>query len=207
MSNQNKKDVIGIPVNSTFEPEGQTHQHHLHFLQSRKDVMFDRLHNLRKKTNGYLHGIRDHVSLGSTISETLKGKLSLGTRILHARGLEGLFRKTFSMAEEEKLIKASQCYLSTTSGPVPGVLFISSEKVAFCSERLISLSSPTSAKAPYKVLVPLKKIKGAFLSENTHKPCQKYIYIATVDGYEFWFMGFVNYQKTFKLLQLTVSGR
>jgi len=39
------------------------------------------------------------------------------------------------MGEGERLLKVSQCYLSTTSGPLAGLLFISTDRVAFCSER------------------------------------------------------------------------
>jgi hypothetical protein len=52
-----------------------------------------------------------------------------------------------------------------------------------------------------QVLVPLKKIKMLNQSENVKKPSQKYLELVTVDDFEFWFMGFINYQKTFKYLQ------
>ncbi|XP_028554949.1 putative GEM-like protein 8 [Dendrobium catenatum] len=173
-------------------------------------VVVDRLNKLRNKADSFVHGVRDHVSVGHKISDTVKGKLSLGARIINSGGFEGVFRKSFSVVEDEKLLKASQCYMSTTAGPVAGVLFVSTERIGFCSERAIKVSSTVgnSAKVPYKVLIPLKKVKGAFSSENTENPNQKYMYIVTVDGFEFWFMGFVNYKKTFKSVQkaILVSG-
>ena len=54
-------------------------------------------------------------------------------------------------------------------------------------------------------LVPLKKIKMLNQSENVKKPSQKYLELVTVDDFDFWFMGFINYQKTFKYLQQAVS--
>jgi len=50
-------------------------------------------------------------------------------------------------------LKVSQCYLSTTAGPIAGLLFVSTEKVAFCSERSIKISSPSgkSVRVHYKV--------------------------------------------------------
>ncbi|KAG5128675.1 hypothetical protein JHK82_029510 [Glycine max] len=97
------------------------------------------------------------------------------------------------MGEGERLLKVSQCYLSTTSGPLAGLLFISTDRVAFCSERSM------------KVVIPLKKINCVNQSENVQKPTQKYIEMVTVDNFDFWFMGVLKYQKTFKYLEQAVS--
>lgn len=56
-----------------------------------------------------------------------------------------------------------------------------------------------------QVLIPLRKIKTANQSENIKKPSQKYIEIVTVDDFDFWFMGFFNYQKAFMGLQQAIS--
>ncbi|KAK8668891.1 hypothetical protein V6N13_106337 [Hibiscus sabdariffa] len=57
------------------------------------------------------------------------------------------------------------------------------------------------------VLIPLDKIKGVNESENMKKPSQKYMEIVTVDGFDFWFMGFLNHHKAFKYLQQAISKR
>ncbi|KAE8712829.1 GEM-like protein 4 [Hibiscus syriacus] len=143
------------------------------------------------------------------MSETVKGKLSLGARILQVGGVEKIFKQLFSVTEGEKLVRACQCYLSTTSGPIAGLLFISTAKVAFCSDRSIKISSPNgeSLRVHYKVLIPIEKIKGVKESENVKKPRQKYMEIVTVDSFDFWFMGFLNYKKAFKYLQQAISQR
>lgn len=168
----------------------------------------------------------------------MKGKLSLGARILRVGGVEKVFKRLFSVREGEKLLKASQCYLSTTAGPIAGLLFISTDNVAFCSDRSIKISSPNGEmirihyKVSYKgllilflsvslpgllianiisnvpmvqVLIPLRKIKRVEQSENMKKPSQKYMEIVTVDNFDFWFMGFLSYQKSFKYLQEAIS--
>lgn len=56
-----------------------------------------------------------------------------------------------------------------------------------------------------QVLIPITKIKEANESENVNKPAQKYIEIVTEDGFEFWFMGFVRYEKAFMNLQKAIS--
>jgi len=99
------------------------------------------------------------VKMGPNLSEILKGKLSLGARIIQEGGRGNIFKNVFGMQEKEQLLKASQCYVYTTAGPIAGVLFISTEKVAFCSERPITFSSVTGelARAPYKVVFHTKE--------------------------------------------------
>ncbi|OMO98200.1 hypothetical protein COLO4_14079 [Corchorus olitorius] len=150
---------------------------------------------LRNESSNFASRIRDHVNLGSKLSETVMGKLRLGARIIQEGGRENMFKQTFGMRQGEELLKASQCYLSTTAGPIAGLLFISTEKVAFLSESPVTISSPTghSITTDYKVLIPIKKIKTGKESENMKKAGQKYLLIVTKDEYEFWFMGFLRF--------------
>ncbi|KAK9115507.1 hypothetical protein Sjap_014454 [Stephania japonica] len=155
----------------------------------------------------FARGVCEHVKLGPKISETVKGKLSWGARLVQGGGVQGVFRHLFSAEEGEKLLKVSQCYLYTTAGPIAGLLFISTEKIAFCSERSLrfSCSSGEIVRVPYKVMIPLRKIKRATQSESTKNPREKYMEIVTKDNFDFWFMGFVNYQKAFKHIQQAIS--
>ncbi|KAM1453168.1 hypothetical protein ACFX1R_003839 [Malus domestica] len=81
------------------------------------------------------------------------------------------------------------------------LIFISNDKIAFCSERSIKLPLSDSdgqqlvSRVHYKVVIPVKKIKAVNQSENMKKPSQKYVEIVTVDDFDFWFMGILNYQK------------
>lgn len=147
------------------------------------------------------------VRLRTNISETVKRKISLGARILRVGGVEKVFQQFFTMEEGEKLMKVSQCYLSTTSGPLAGFLFISTYKVAFCSERTVKVFTQNGnmLRIRYKVVIPLKKIKSMNQTENMQKPRQKYIEIVTEDNFEFWLMGVLKYHKTFQYLQEAVS--
>ncbi|KFK39199.1 hypothetical protein AALP_AA3G212500 [Arabis alpina] len=161
----------------------------------------------KKKTDGFTDAARDHDKLGPKLTETVKRKLSLGARILQMGGLEKIYKRLFKVCDEEKLFKAYQCYLSTTAGPIAGLLFISSKKIAFCSERSIKVASPQGdlIRVHYKVSVPLCKINGVNQSENTKKPSQKYLEVVTVDGFDFWFMGFLSYQKAFNCLEQALN--
>ena len=138
------------------------------------------------------------MKLGPRISETVKGKLSLGARILQLGGVKRVFKQIFGVREGEKLLKASQCYLSTTAGPIAGLLFVSTQRVSFCSDGYSSISMFVIVSSKWKscfvqVSIPLKKIKRVNPSENMKKPYQKYMEIVTVDNFDFWFMGFLNY--------------
>ncbi|KEH44424.1 GRAM domain protein/ABA-responsive-like protein [Medicago truncatula] len=94
---------------------------------------------LARKADSLSQKVQEHVRLRANISETIKRKLSLGAQILQVGGVEKVFMRYFSVSEDESLLKISQCYLSTTSGPLAGLLFISNEKVAFCSDRSIKV--------------------------------------------------------------------
>ncbi|CAN8252091.1 unnamed protein product [Cochlearia groenlandica] len=160
-----------------------------------------------KKTASFTDGARDQDKLGPKLTETVKRKLSLGARILQMGSLEKIYKKLFSICDDEKLLKAFQCYLSTTQGPIAGLLFVSSKKIAFCSERSIKVASPQGdiMRVHYKVSIPLCKIKGVNQSLNTKKPSQKYLEVVTVDGFDFWFMGFLSYQKAFNCLEQALN--
>ncbi|KAM7484860.1 hypothetical protein LguiA_000869 [Lonicera macranthoides] len=182
------KNVIGFPISaksfsadrspkavSSF-PSTQCHSSPIFNYRKLNSVM-SRLNKFGEKMDNFAQGIREHVRIGPKLTETVKGKLKLGARILQLGGVEKIFRQYFSVKEGEKLLKASQCYLSTTAGPIAGIFFISTDKVAFCSERSIKLSSPTGdvLRIHYKVSIPIRKIRRTDQSENVKKPSRKYI--------------------------------
>lgn len=104
------------------------------------------------------------VRLGPKFSETVKGKLSVGAKIIKKGGRENIFKDIFGVMNGEKLLKASQCYLSTSAGPIAGILFISTEKVAFCSERSITVQSCSGALI--RTLYKVNNIKIQLLSRR-----------------------------------------
>lgn len=102
------------------------------------------------------------VKLGPKLSETVKGKLSLGKRIIQQGGRGNIFKQIFGVNQGEELLKASQCYLSTTAGPISGLLFISTEKLAFCSER--SITVPCATNNTQLITTPYKVIKHIYIT-------------------------------------------
>lgn len=54
-------------------------------------------------------------------------------------------------------------------------------------------------------MVPVKKVERVNRRNNISNPSKKYIQVVTVDHFDFWFMGFLNYEKALKFLQKGVS--
>ncbi|XP_022938454.1 putative GEM-like protein 8 isoform X2 [Cucurbita pepo subsp. pepo] len=192
------KRLLPAPIGSQ-SPDGEPRA----TKQCREDAVVSR----GSKVGSFAHGVREHVRLGQKIRETVKGKLNLGAKILQVGGLRKVYKQLFSVREGEKLLKACQCHLSTTTGPLAGLLFISTHKLAFCSDKSLKLSSPTGEllRFHYKVVIPMGRIERVNQSKNVMKPSQKYLEIVTVDNFDFWFMGFQNFQKTFRFLQQAIS--
>ncbi|KAG6601067.1 GEM-like protein 4, partial [Cucurbita argyrosperma subsp. sororia] len=163
--------------------------------------------HLGRKIDRFVNGVFERVKLSPNITENLKGKLWSGARLVQFGGNEKIFQKMFNLRQGEKLQSCSRCYLSTTAGPVAGLLFISTHVVAFCSDRPIVISSSEGelGRLNYKVMIPLKKMKRVNQIEHINNPSKKYIQVVTVDDFDFWFMGFLNYEKAFKFLQKKVS--
>ncbi|GFS39660.1 hypothetical protein Acr_00g0064220 [Actinidia rufa] len=55
------------------------------------------------------------------------------------------------------------------------------------------------------VLIPVGKLLSANEIQNVKRPSRKYIEIVTVDNFDFWFMGFLNFRRTFNYLQQALS--
>ncbi|XP_021735158.1 GEM-like protein 4 [Chenopodium quinoa] len=147
-------------------------------------------------------------SVISAMNKLAKEKLSLGGKILSIGRVGKEFRQMFNLNEGEQLLKASQCSLFTTAGQLTGRLFVSTDKIAFCSDKAIAkYSSPSgeTLRYHYKVVIPLSKIKKANQIEDMKKASKKYLQVVTDDEFEFWFVGFLNYKKTFRILQQTLS--
>ncbi|XP_062205902.1 putative GEM-like protein 8 [Phragmites australis] len=206
-----QEHVVGIPLASfayaNEKTQGKPSCSALIHKKNKKSSFIQRMSKLSHKTDSYVQGFKEHLTLGPKIAETFKGKLSFAAKLLQAGSIDKVFREYFAVEKDEKLLKAFQCYLSTTAGPIAGMLFISTEKIAFHSDRTLNLACPKggSTRVPYKVLIPAKRIKSVAVRKNLYNPDEKYIDVVTVDGFDFWFMGFISYKKSFKYLQHVIS--
>ncbi|RZB68814.1 GLABRA2 expression modulator [Glycine soja] len=78
------------------------------------------------------------VKMGPSFVDVVVGRITQGTKVLAERGYEKIFRQTFEIVPEEQLLKTYACYLSTSARPVMGVLYLSTTKLAFCSDNPLS---------------------------------------------------------------------
>uniref|UniRef100_A0A0A9C5G3 GRAM domain-containing protein n=1 Tax=Arundo donax TaxID=35708 RepID=A0A0A9C5G3_ARUDO len=148
-----------------------------------------------------------NLKTAPSMSDAAMGKLSLGAKALTEGGFDKLYKQTFSSGPDEHLKKTFACYLSTATGPVAGTLYLSNMNVAFCSDRPLSFTAPSgqTAWSYYKVMIPLNKIATVEPVTMKENPPEKYIHVVTVDSHDFWFMGFVSYDKAVHNLVEAVS--
>ncbi|XP_019153390.1 PREDICTED: GEM-like protein 1 [Ipomoea nil] len=160
-----------------------------------------------KKGQDLAGNMWQHLKTGPSMADAAVGRLAQGTKILTEGGYEKVFRQTFETAPEEKLLTAYACYLSTSAGPVMGLLYLSSAKIAFCSDAPLSYKVGEQTQwSYYKVVLPIHQLKAVNPSASKVNPAEKFIQIISVDNHEFWFMGFVNYDSAVKSLQGVLMG-
>lgn len=166
------------------------------------------------------------MRISPRLSDAAMAKLAQGTKVLTEGGYEKVFQQEFHKLAGEKLLKAYACYISTSNGPVIGTLYISTQRMAFCSDYpLCHYSSSGQQEWMYfkvspditiefgyrnlyvhvnytcmQMVVDLDQLRTVNPSTNRLNPSEKYIHIVTRDGYEFWFMGLISYDKALKTL-------
>ncbi|XP_073103880.1 GLABRA2 expression modulator-like, partial [Elaeis guineensis] len=72
-----------------------------------------------------------HLKTGPSFADAAMGRIAQGTKVIAEGGYEKIFRQTFDTVPEEQLKKSYACYLSTSAGPVMGILYLSTAKLAF----------------------------------------------------------------------------
>ncbi|KAK4380396.1 hypothetical protein RND71_002258 [Anisodus tanguticus] len=148
-----------------------------------------------------------NLKTGPSVSEAACGKLKLTAKALTEGGFQPLYKQNFATDPNEQLKKTFACYLSTATGPVAGTLYLSSTKVAFCSDRPLSFRAPSGQEAwsYYKVAIPLANIGSVNPVVMRENPSERYIQIVTIDGHDFWFMGLIYFEKAKHHLLETLS--
>ncbi|XP_044511925.1 GEM-like protein 1 [Mangifera indica] len=161
-----------------------------------------------KKAEDLAGNMWQHLKTGPSLADAAIGRIAQGTKILAEGGYEKIFRQNFETVPEEQLLKTYACYLSTSAGPVMGVLYLSNAKLAFCSDNPLSYKVGEQTQwSYYKVVLPIDQLRAVNPSTSKTKPGEKYITIISNDNHEFWFLGFVNYDSAVKNLQATLQHR
>lgn len=87
------------------------------------------------------------MKTGPSVTDAARGKVSQGIKLVTEGGFEGIYKQTFGMDEGEQLRKTYACYLSTSTGPVAGTLYVSNLKFSFCSDRPLSYAPTPGQQA------------------------------------------------------------
>ncbi|KAJ6811885.1 GEM-like protein 1 [Iris pallida] len=74
------------------------------------------------------------MKTGPTVAEAAMGRLAQGTKVIAEGGYEKILRQIFDIIPEEELKNTYACYLSTSAGPVMGVLYLPTAKLTFFSD-------------------------------------------------------------------------
>ncbi|KAF2324968.1 hypothetical protein P3X46_003383 [Hevea brasiliensis] len=166
-----------------------------------------RVEDVTRKAEVYADNVWHHLKVSSSFTDAAMARIAQGTKVLAEGGHDKVFQQTFGSLPGEKLVKAYVCYLSTISGPVIGTLYISTKRLAFCSDNPVCYYSHTGQQQwmYYKVVVQLDKLRTVNPSSSRMNPSEKYIQIVTTDDHDFWFMGFISYDKALK--QLTEASQ
>lgn len=155
-----------------------------------------------KITEDLAGNVWQHLRTGPSVADAAMGMIAQGTKVLAEGGYEKIFKQTFETVPDEQLITSYACYLSTSAGPVMGILYLSTVKLAFCSDNPLSYKVGNQTEwSYYKVVIPLHQLRAVNPSKNQANPAEKYIQIVSIDSHEFWFMGFVTYDSAVKSLQ------
>lgn len=159
------------------------------------------LETTTRKAGGVAGNVWNHLRTTPNITDAAMARLSQETKAFAEGGRDKIFQQTFGVSPGEKLLKSYACYLSTSTGPLIGILYLSTTRLAFCSDNPIvqQSSSGNQEWVHYKVVIQLPLVR-AINPARGRNPSDQYIHIVTVDDHEFWFMGFVYYDKALKNL-------
>ncbi|KAG9138518.1 hypothetical protein Leryth_012788, partial [Lithospermum erythrorhizon] len=102
-----------------------------------------------KKAEDLAGNTWQHLKTGPSFADAALGRIAQGTKVLAEGGYEKIFHQTFETAPAEKLQDAFACYLSTSVGPVMGVLYVSTEKLAYCSDNPLSYNDSDATECSY----------------------------------------------------------
>ncbi|KAK1678637.1 hypothetical protein QYE76_039485 [Lolium multiflorum] len=161
-----------------------------------------------RKTEGIAGDVWQHLKTGPSITDAAMGRIAQISKVISEGGYDKIFQQTFECFPDEKLKKAYACYLSTSHGPIMGILYVSTAKLAFCSDSPVAYVTEDNktASSIYKVVLPVPHLRSVTPTASQQNPAERYIQVVSLDNHEFWFMGFVNYDSAVKYLQEAARG-
>ncbi|CAK9183696.1 unnamed protein product [Ilex paraguariensis] len=156
--------IMGAPAVPTCHPNNQKaalwsvddqHQfqyHHYPYLQytpiekpssSPMASVLQKFNTWSSKAEASANNIWHNLKQGSSVRGVAWAKVNLTAKAITGGGFESLYKQTFTTFPNENLKKSFACYLSTSTGPVAGTLYLSNVHAAFCSDRPLSFTAPS----------------------------------------------------------------
>ncbi|KAK2666046.1 hypothetical protein Ddye_004620 [Dipteronia dyeriana] len=209
-----KAALWGEPGDQQAHQQYHHHQPYIQYTPTEKpsnspmESILNVFNSWSNKAESMANNVWHNLKTSSSVPGAAWGKMNLTAKAISGGGFESLYKQTFATYPNENLKKTFACYLSTSTGPVAGTLYLSNLHVAFCSDRPLSFTVPSGQNtwSYYKVMVPLAMVATVNPVNMRENPSEKYIQIVTVDGHDFWFMGFVNFDKASLNLSQSVSS-
>ncbi|KAL5678277.1 hypothetical protein ACJX0J_014408, partial [Zea mays] len=123
--------------------------------------------------SGWAVGV--NVKTGPSITDTAMGRIAQISKVISEGGYDKIFQQTFECSPDEKLNKAYVCYLSTSHGPIMGVLYLSTVKIAFGSDspvKYVTEDNKTESSF-YKVVLPLHHLRSVTPTASQQNPAER----------------------------------
>jgi hypothetical protein len=213
------KEGVAIGGESTVQqpPLSPTSQQQYQYVQHGEPVKSPGILSTAKYALGRaqdkLTNTHHHLTAGgsniSSVTGVAFGKLDVVAKRM-LKGGEYLWREAFHPSPDEHLRKSFACLLSTENGAVAGVLYQSDHNLWFCSDRALQRAVKTEADAAtppahqqylYKVVLPLAEVRSIESSASGRSERDKSIKVEMTGGEQFWFFGFVTFDKALMNLQ------
>lgn len=93
--------------------------------------------------------VLESVKTSPNVADAAVARIAQQTKVIAEGGYEKVFKQTFETLPEEQLKKWFACYLSTSAGPVMGTLYLSTAKLAFCSDNPLSYTNGDKTEWSY----------------------------------------------------------
>lgn len=134
-------------------------------------------------SSNFLFYVLKSVKTAPSLTDAALTRIAQGTKVLAEGGYENIYRQTFETAADEYLQNYFACYLSTSAGPIMGVLYVSSAKLAFCSDNPLSYKANNKTEwSYYKVWQNLDLyLSFEFYMKTTHsgRSCRLFKQLST----------------------------
>ncbi|KAF8034772.1 hypothetical protein BT93_C0937 [Corymbia citriodora subsp. variegata] len=185
-----------VPVNAS-KPSGWNP---INKVRDKLDRCGKRVNDATRKAKALVDNAWNHLTTNRSIIDSAIARLAQGRKMFKEGGRDKVFERTFEILPGEKFLKAYACHQSTSSGLVIGTLYLSTKRLIFHSDELRCNYTPSGQqKWDYsKEVLLLDQLSFVSRSLKGLDHSEKYIQVVTRDGYEFWFRGFVSYDKAIK---------